>query len=193
MLLTFELERLCREVEANSAAVQSICAGLSDQQLTWRPTANRWSVAEIVSHLNLTTRQCLGPVDRAIAEADRRGLRSVGPFRLTVMGRFFVWYVEPPPKMRLPTPKTLAPQADAPPAQILCDFASLQEQMLQRIRRANGLDLNRARFRSPFAGFVTMDLLAFFSVFTGHERRHIWQARNVVESAPASYGVPVSS
>jgi hypothetical protein len=27
-----------------------------------------------------------------------------------------------------------------------------------------------------------MDMLAFFSVFTSHERRHIWQARNVLRA-----------
>jgi len=51
-----------------------------------------------------------------------------------------------------------------------------------RLDRANGLGLNRARFRSPFASFITMDMLAFFSVFTSHERRHIWQAHNVLRA-----------
>jgi hypothetical protein len=30
-----------------------------------------------------------------------------------------------------------------------------------------------------------MDMLTFFSVFTSHERRHIWQARNVLKAMPA--------
>jgi hypothetical protein len=47
--------------------------------------------------------------------------------------------------------------------------------VLARLRQANGLDLSRVRFQSPIAVYIHMNLLALFSVFTAHERRHLAQ------------------
>ena len=51
--------------------------------------------------------------------------------------------------------------------------------MVARLEQANGLDLSRARFQSPIAAYIKMNLLSFFYVFTAHERRHIAQADEV--------------
>lgn len=51
--------------------------------------------------------------------------------------------------------------------------------MIERVEAANGLDLERARVTSPLTKFIRMSLLAFFCVFTGHQRRHLWQVGNV--------------
>ena len=58
-------------------------------------------------------------------------------------------------------------------------FLGAQDTILQRLEAANGVDLRRASFQSPFASFVRMDLLALFSVWTAHERRHIEQMKKV--------------
>jgi hypothetical protein len=184
-MLCLELQRLREEADAAAAELQAIAALLSDAQLTWRAAPGKWSIADILIHLSITTEHCLPAVDRAIDEAHGSGMQAQGPFKLTMMGRFFVWYVEPPPAIKLPAPKKLVPVLTGSPAAALPTFLHSQQQMMGRLERANGLDLNRARFRSPFAAFITMDMLAFFSVFASHERRHIWQARNVVAAMPA--------
>lgn len=184
MALCFELERLRREADAARDELRALLAPLSEAQLCWRPAPGKWTLAEIATHLTLTAQLCLPAVDRALEEAERRGWRSLGPFRLTPMGHFFVWYVEPPPAIRLPAPRPLVPPPECSPREALPEFLRWQEEVVDRMERASGYDLNRARFRSPFAKFVTMDLLAVFSVFTAHERRHIWQARNLLAQMP---------
>ena len=186
MPLCFELQGLRREADAARDELLALVAGLSEEQLCWRAAPGRWTLAEIVTHLSLTVQLCLPALDHALEEAERRGLRSLGPFRLTPMGRFFVWYVEPPPKIKLPAPATLVPRPSAAPGEVLPEFLRRQQQVVERMERASGYDLNRARFRSPFARFVTMDLLALFSVFTAHERRHLWQARNLLAAMAAA-------
>ena len=104
---------------------------------------------------------------------------SDGPFRLGLIGKFYVWYVEPPPRLRLSAPKPLVPLLEGPASNALPRFLHSQELMKQRFENANGIDLRRTRIASPFASYIKMDLLTLFSVFTGHERRHIWQASNV--------------
>lgn len=184
MVLAAELANIRQEIAALDAQAAGLCAGLSEAQLGWRPEPGRWSIAENLWHLRTTSRVFAPAADRAIEEARQKKLFSPGPFRLTRMGRFFVWWVEPPPVVRLPAPKPLRPQVEGPAGDALAAFLESQQWMLQRIEAASGLDLNRARVISPIASYIRMDLLALFCVFAGHGRRHLWQAGNVRRQLP---------
>jgi hypothetical protein len=180
-----QLERIKIEAAANRAAVMELCAGLTDEKLKWRAGPTRWSLAENLVHLAKTVELCTPALDKAIADARREGKLSDGPFEQGTMGRFFVWYVEPPPKIKLPAPKSLLPKFEGSGADALAEFVRAQDVILEKLEAANGVNLRRASFKSPFASFVKMDLLALFSVWTAHERRHIHQMRGVLEKLRA--------
>jgi hypothetical protein len=165
-------------LSVNSEAA-ALCEGLSDEHLVRRPHPGEWSIAENFIHLRITTETFLPAVDDALTETRRRKRFGAGPFRLGWYGRLLVWYVEPPPAIRLRAPKTLRPALFGNPSQALDDFLRFQAVMLRRIESASGLDVTGLRFASPLASYVRMNLLEFFSVFNGHSRRHIWQAANV--------------
>ena len=179
MGLVPQLEAIREEIGTINAQAVSICEGLGEDELAWRPQPGKWSIAENLIHLRRTTETFLPAIDHTIDQARRRNLRAAGPFRIGLMGRIFVWYTAPPPAMRLPAPPVLKPLLDGPAREALPRFLESQPWMLERLEAANGLDLGRARVTSPLASFVKMNLLAFFCVFTSHERRHLWQASNV--------------
>lgn len=180
-----ELEGIRQQADANSARIQQLCAGFAEQQLAWRPGPNRWCIAEVLLHLERTVQVFLPIMDRAMEGARRDGRLSDGPFRLGWMGRFYVWYSGPPPRIRLSAPKPLAPLLEGPASDALPRFLNSHEQVRQRFEKANGIDLVRTRITSPFASFVKMDLLTLFSVFNAHERRHIWQISNIRAQLPS--------
>ncbi len=179
MALAAELARIQQEIAELDARAAALCDGLREAELAWRPKPESWSIAENLWHLRTTSRVFAPAADRAIEEARRKEWFSPGPFRLTRMGRFFVWWLEPPPVLRLPAPKMVRPQVEGPPGEALAAFLESQRWMRERVEAADGLDLHRARVVSPLASYIRMDLLAFFCVFTGHGRRHLWQAGNV--------------
>lgn len=174
-----ELERLAGEIEAVSTRATTLCGGLNEDQLVWRPTEEQWSIAENLIHLKVTAHTFLPAADYAIERAKRRQLFSQGPFKLGLIGRLLVWYVEPPPHIRLPAPKVLRPVLKGGAKDALSEFLDAQRLMKQRLESANGLDLRKAKVISPLASYIRMSLLAFFAVYTGHGRRHLWQASNV--------------
>ncbi len=180
-----ELEQIRREINAINLRAQELCQGLSEEQLAWRPKPNRWSVAENLTHLDTTTAVMLPAVDQTIAEARRRNLYREGPFHLGLLGRLYIWYSEPPPKLKLPAPKILKPLRNSAAILALPAFLAAQQQVLARLEQANGLDLSRVCFQSPIAAYIRMNLLAFFSVFTAHERRHIAQAAELRKRLPS--------
>ena len=185
MELISELESIRQQTDTISARAVELSAGLSEQQLAWRPRPSSWSIAENLLHLERTTHIFLPIIDRALDDARRNGCLSNGPFHLGMMGKFYVWYVEPPPHIRLSAPKPLVPLLDGPASDALPRFLTSQELMKQRLENANGIDIVRTRITSPFARFVKMNLFTLFSVGAGHGRRHIWQASNVRVQLPS--------
>ena len=170
---------LATELLAINADAKAVYEGLSGHHLASRPDPTKWSIAEILAHLCATTEVFLPAVDCAVTETRRRGFVGSGPYHLGWYGRLLVWFVQPPPVIRLPTPKPLLPRLSASPEQILEKFVVLQGAMIRRMEDASDLNLTKLRFSLPVASCVRMNLLEFFSVFNAHSRRHLWQAANV--------------
>lgn len=173
-----------RQFESNAADATQLLVGLTDTQFNWRPQPGRWSISECLVHLNLTARVYLPVIDQAIARARSRGLYGRGPFRYGVVGRWLIRSMEPPPARRFRAPKPLAPPEHHELAAVRAEFVNLRNEFLERIRRANGLDLSRATLRSPVlkVKILRFRLCECFAFLAGHERRHLWQARQVLEA-----------
>ena len=181
MALVAELEKIRAELDAVNADAQKLVAGLSEEQLGNRPQPGRWSLAEIFVHLNLTTQTYLPELDRAIEEGRARGVTGGGPFKLDLMGKLFVKYLEPPYRMKTKAPGMIKPLLQGPAGEALPQFLRSQELVVKRLEAANGLDLGKVRFVSPLASVLKMNLLSPFAVLTSHQRRHLWQGWKVRE------------
>jgi hypothetical protein len=188
-----DLNILRTELSAVSAEATSLCQDLSVDELTFRPHPAKWSIAENLFHLCATTQVFLPAVDHAIMESRQRQLLDDGPFNLGWYGRVLVWYVEPPPAIRLPAPRALLPELSGSPERAQEEFLASQATMLCRMEDATGLNLTALRFPSPLASYIKMNLLEFFSVFNGHSRRHLWQAANVRRDLPIRVNPPVET
>jgi hypothetical protein len=184
-----ELAASWREFRSTGEEAVEIAAELTPDQLWWRPAPERWSVGGCLDHLVRTGEVYLEALDEAIDEGRRRGLRSDGPGRRSVMGRWLVRFLDPPPGLPVPAPGRIRPRdpetdgsgtdGDGDP---LSDFLALRPELADRLQAADGLDLGRIRLASPFAWFLTFDLGSAFRIVAAHERRHLWQARRVCEA-----------
>jgi hypothetical protein len=174
-----QLDKIRAEAEDIDRQAAELCNGLSESELAWRSDPGRWSIAENLQHLRQTTELYIPAVDQSIVGARARNLLSAGPFSPGLFGRLFVWYLEPPPKLKSPAPKVIRPILEGRASDVLPRFLESQQQMVQRLQSASGLDLAAARVISPLSSIVKMNLLAMFMVWTAHSRRHIWQAKRV--------------
>jgi hypothetical protein len=160
---------------------------LSDAQFAWSPSPNVWSVGQCLDHLNVTARAYLPALDEGIASAIRAGVYGNGPFTYNVLGRLMVRSMEPPPLWRFKAPAIFAPPT-TPKAQrtrneIMAGFRGFQVQYIDRLRQANGVDLAKAKVASPANRFLHISLGSGFALQIAHERRHLWQARQLVARA----------
>jgi hypothetical protein len=175
-----EIEDLRRQFEQIAREGIELVAALSDEQFAWRPAPGAWSIADCFDHLNVTARRYLPALDDSIADAIQRGLYGQGPYRSSWFGRLMVFNAEPPVRLRLRSPASFRPPADTRRREhIVAAFRAYQVQFIDRLRQANGLHLGRARVRSPVSSWLTLQLGCGFALMAAHERRHLWQARQI--------------
>jgi hypothetical protein len=117
--------------------------------------------------------------DRVIAEGQAKGKTAAGPFRYGWFSRLLIREMEPPPKRRMKTPLEGSAGENHRAADVLPEFARLRDEMAQRVRRSDGLDLARLRTISPVNRLIRLPLGAYFAFILAHDRRHLWQAREV--------------
>lgn len=178
--LVAELEEYRRQVEAIRLDVRGLLEGLNDAEFNWRAAPGSWSIAECLAHLNLTGQLYLQTINRAVGQGRRENLLGRGPYKHGWLGRLLVHLTEPPVKrVKVKAPKMIAP----PPEHLLAvaapAFDSLQEAITQTLREADGVDLGRVRITSPFSKLLRISLGQTLAHLIAHERRHLWQARQV--------------
>jgi hypothetical protein len=181
LALAPEIDRFRVQFEQLASEADTLVAPLTDLAFTWQPAPDSWSVVQCIDHLNSTAREYLPMLDQGIADAIRRGLYSPGPYTYNWIGRLMTWVVDPNTRIRAKAPRAFLPPAPRPRHDVMAAFRAYQVQYIDRLRQANGLDLARARVASPAARWIRMPLGSGFATMIAHERRHLQQARRVVQ------------
>jgi hypothetical protein len=179
--LSPEVDEFRKQFEQVSTDADALVSPLTDAQFSWQPAPDSWSVAQCIDHLNATARSYLPVLDEGVADAIRRGLYSPGPYAYNWIGRFSVWVMEPPVRLRTKTPKPFQPAESRPRHDIMAAFRAYQVQYIDRLRQASGLDLARARVASPVVRWLRLPLGSAFALMVAHEQRHLEQARRVIK------------
>ena len=182
-----DTQSMLDQIEAIKQDGAAIAADLSDTQFNWRPGEGRWSIAQCLNHLNVGDKLVLPAFDRAIADGRTQGRTSAGPFRYGWFSRMMISQMEPPPKWRMKTPLKKSAGTTHRLTEVVPEFARVRDQLAERVRRSDGLDLARIRTISPVNRLIRLPLGAYFQFILAHARRHLWQARQV-RNAPG-FGV----
>ncbi len=173
-----ELSGYRREIHEVRADAEKLLEGISENQFNWKPSPERWSIAQCLDHLN-SGWGALPKLDRVISAADEQGVRGGGPYRHPVLGKLYLRFTEPPPKIRVPAPRRFRPAPERSISDVVPRFLQLQQEILTRIESADGLDLGRIRLSSPISRRFRISLGQWFGFLAAHERRHLWQAWRV--------------
>jgi hypothetical protein len=110
----------------------------------------------------------------------------VGPIRPGWFGRWFIRELEPPPRRKLKAQKKVMPVAHKNGGEVLKSFVAAHEEVRSLVREGREMDLNRVRFTNPFVRLFHFTVGTGLMVIGAHDRRHLWQARQVVESMKAA-------
>lgn len=173
-----DVESFLEQILSIRQDAPGVVGGLSDDAFNWMPASNAWSIGQCFEHLNLIAAGYLPRVEAAVDAARAAGRTSRGPFSYGFIERWIAKEMEPPPKRRLRAPRSLSAQSALSRDAVMTRFFETQDSLAALIRRADGIDLQRTKLRA-LIGPLRLSVGQIFQILLAHERRHIWQAREV--------------
>ena len=190
-----DIKDLQGQLDSADREAEALVAGLTESQAAWRDAANSWSVAECLDHLATANRVYLRAMEEPAVRARAAGRRRRGAAVPGVIGRWFVRNLEPPvnPRFKTKAPRLILPRTAPTLADAFASFAASQRDVRAFLLANSDLDLASVRFPNPFVRGVRLSLATGLHVIAAHERRHLWQARRVRESAEAALAPAVGN
>lgn len=148
----------------------------------WRqaPSPGRWSPAECVEHLNLTSRAMLPLLHDGLRRAGRSPIGPPARYRRDLVG-WLIWkLIAPASRLRTRTIRAFVPTGHESPDRVMHEFSQLQSEIVACVRAADGLPIDQVTVRSPFNDRVKCNLFAALTLIPRHQQRHALQAERAV-------------
>jgi hypothetical protein len=141
-------------------------------------------VGECFDHLAIATGLMLVQAWPALDKAKAEGRLGPEPFDYGWIGGWFVGAMERPGKRAMPAPRNFAPGSGLPMSQVMAKFNTVMRDLRDAIEQSHGVALDRVKARSAAqgGGLLRLNLAAWFAATLAHTRRHLAQARRVMES-----------
>jgi len=167
------------DVRSVTAGAKKLFAGLSPEQLTWKPSPKTWSVAECLSHLAVTAGLYHPRIESVLSELPV-GDPSPAPFRARWLQGRFIAAIGPQSKRRFKASQAFRPSSsDLDPTRVGQEFFARQEELADLVRRSDGRDLNRGKVPTPLTKLLSFTLGEALWLLTAHGERHLRQARRL--------------
>lgn len=107
-----QLEDLAAQIQAVSDRAAAVAARVGAERIATRPRQQRWSVAECLTHLTITTDAYLPLWTEACRAARAQGpagaVDSGARFKLDLPSRLLFWFLEPPSTIRFRAPRVFS-------------------------------------------------------------------------------------
>ena len=176
------LESIVAEAEKNNAAARTVAADLTEPQLNWKPAPQKWSIAQCLEHLAITS----GEFDKYFTNAleiarAKLAVKSAPAYQPSLVGGWLARQVNPEGGRNLPAPKVFRPSEASTITGSLEMFLKQQAKFVDFVRQSAGVDYNKTRLRSPVTPLMRYSLADAFVITVLHGQRHLQQARRVRE------------
>lgn len=185
VLMRIELTGILEQFEGAQARLHRLADELTETRWAERADPDRWSVAEGVAHLNLTSRAYLPLLREAIDEANKVGVPTPRRYRRDALGWMLSSLMGPVPRLgrfRIGAVKTIpafVPEGDLPRTELLKEFDRLQQEQMDFVQAADGRPIHRVWVISPFDERLRYTLYSTFVILPRHQLRHLVQAERV--------------
>ena len=161
-------------------AAKTTFGHLTPSQLNWKPSAERWSVAQCFDHL-ITVNKGYFPVIDSVLAGQKRTLWESMPILPGLMGKMVIKAVEPTSTRKFKARKNFEPAQSDISGSIINDFVEHQAEVVEKMKATHHLDLEKIVITSPVAAVMTYSLIDAYRIIVIHEERHFQQAKRVIE------------
>lgn len=180
-----QLAAIVTQLEDAQHRLHRLEARTSAERWSARAADDEWSIGECIAHLNLTSKAYV-PLLRQAFEDPRLANRAAPPrYRRDPMGWLLSLSVGNLPSVgrhrlfRVRTKPQFVPGGDLDREMVVAEFNTLQHELIQLTRAAQGKPLEEMRIVSPFDSRVSYNVYSCLVILPRHQQRHLWQAEHV--------------
>jgi hypothetical protein len=177
-----QLQAIVEELDAARARLRALNGWIPPSAWAQRPAPTRWSPAECVAHLNLSSEALLPLLHAGLRQARRCRPGITLRYRRDALGWLMWRVVSPSSRLRATTPKAFDPGPRAHVTGLLTDFDRLQAALAACVCEADGLGIDEVRIASPFDARMTYNLYAALTLVPRHQHRHLRQAERAARA-----------
>ncbi|HVF38904.1 MAG TPA: DinB family protein [Gemmatimonadaceae bacterium] len=180
-----QLAAVTKGLESAQSRLEKLTERITEDHWQVRNDPARWSVAECVAHLNLTSAAYIPLIRAALAEARATGETKAQAYHRDPMGWLFSTMTGPLPSLgrkRIGRVKTMAafiPEGNLPRQIVLAAFKRDHDELIGMAHEAEGLPIDKVRITSPFGGKIRYNCYSAFVIIPRHDARHLEQAELV--------------
>lgn len=183
-----QLESYCSDFLDVKSQAQRLARNTDPDTMQAPLDEDTWSPVQCLDHLNTAGWLLLRSMEQTIRRGQDRGPYGEPPFQYGFVSRWYIRSMRPSSGWTFRAPSIYEPEPTDTlyPREALDEFRALQDQFSDCVAAAEGLDLRRLRMSSPAIPIFRVSLGAWFEATIAHERRHLEQARSLVEGITAS-------
>lgn len=177
--MSADVDRLVDDVRMIADDARASFGKLSAEQLNWKPSAERWSVAQCLDHL-LTSTNGYFPIIESVRSGQRKtSFLERLPVLPGLAGKLLIKSLDPASTRKIKAPKKFEPAQSNISVSIIDDFVAQQEQVIEGMKSTSHLNLEKIVITSPAVSAVTYSLMDAYRIIVVHEQRHVQQAKRV--------------
>jgi uncharacterized damage-inducible protein DinB len=175
----FSSIQLLEGLQADTREIMLATTRLAQQDpelLMRQPGEGRWSVAQVIAHLNSYGRYYLPAIEAAI---NKNRYQKNDWFKPGWIGNYFTKMMLPGKNgqitNKMQSPKDHRPSADVHSKAVIDEFTLQQQWLLQLLERAKDTDIGRVRVPVSISKLIKLKLGDTFRFLIAHEQRHFVQ------------------
>lgn len=175
------INQIISDMRAIAEDAKASFGNLSGEQLNWKPGENSWSIAQCLDHIIKTNDQ-FRPEFESLASGNRKNTfwQSISP--LTGWGgRFLIKAVSEDSKKAKAPSKAIVPPSEIDTG-VVDTFWDHIADVNKKIEAVADADRKKTVVTSPFLAVFTYTLDDAYTVLVEHSKRHIRQAKRVMEA-----------
>ena len=165
-------------IDRTRARLTAAVEDLSDEQQTFSPASERWSVAELVEHLSIVEESVASLLERLLGKAEESSADASAPDTFEPVS--IEEFVERTRSVKLEAPERIRPTGTLPVADSLARLKASRaalHALRPRIERADGRAI-----RFPHPAWGPLDLYQWLLFVGAHEDRHLAQIEALKEA-----------
>ena len=173
------LDTVIAEGRLVAAEAERTFAGLSPQQINWKPGQADWSIGQCFDHLVVSNRPFFPIVDEIVRGRKRASLWERVPVLPAICGRLIIGVLHPASSRTAKARKRFLPSESAIDPGIIGAFVAQQDRLIGLMEATRGLDLDGIVVTSPVLAVMTYSLMDAYRIVVVHEQNHFVQASRV--------------